>query len=694
MATRLHSTDIPNKLSESLNNYNVTFLTAPPAFGKSVLLTDILSLHNRKAIILIPNKTSIVLLHKYTSKLFSNRKIGYRMSNDSSSSHLDDVTLITTGYFLEWITYNKKIMNNPLTLVIDEAHVSDWQTDLVIRIALYYRVVNKNLKVILSSATLNIERFLHMASCSDSEKLITKDSVDIISLTTEKPNVTVKYIKRLLSQIPSLVKEHLLGINTLVICPGEKEINELMTLFEESEDPLLKSVLVKCLYSKLDTDDISDALEIGNQWTILIATNMVESSVTIKNIDAVIDLGVRKLAYLDNKGRMTLKTKKAAKSNIIQALSRCGRGHKTGLGFVLMTQPEYNLLDEFPEPEVYRNPLYNQIFRLIRAELPIYRVFCEDQLNDYLQEDMIMMRSHGIIKISETGYELTPIGKIISKIQLSLLSNKFLLDVIFHEEPDIWYYAVLIATWTDLTDPMFYKPKMKYKETQEEFSKRHTAIRELYQKYKIGVDSFDEILLIVDNIFINDGCLDDKKESIKLQVEINYKQLGNSGLNSKTIRSWKKLINYTITSLQQFGYFVNTTNKYDIKNSDNLRARLSPYLYSSFSDSFHNINTFHSRTSLKLDNNCSYNLITDDNLSHDRSDLGESKNYIFGLGTFSVGNSDIISKIINYHHPIMSDKSRNLLQNNSNIPIDIWENIIFKYLKLEEKLKLMAASRF
>lgn len=713
MTTKLHSTEIPELLLKSLDNYNVTFLTAPPAYGKSVLLTDVLSSHYRKAIILIPNTTSVMLLHEYTSKIFPDRNIGYKMYNNSNSTQFDDVTLITHGYFLEWITYNKKVMLKPLTLVIDEAHVADWQTDLVIRMALYYRTINKNLKIILSSATLDITRFSQFIP----------DKVDFISLPGEKPNVTVEYIKCNYSEIPNLVVRHLIGVNTLIICPGENEINELMSIFENCEDPVFQCLELKCLYSKLDTEDISDALSIGNEWTILLATNIVESSVTIKNINAVIDLGIRKLAYLDNKGRMSLKTKKAAKSNIIQGLSRCGRGEEVGLGFVLMSERDYKSLEEFPECEVYRNPLYNQIFRLIRAELPIKEMFCEHAVLEGLEEDMELMRSHGIIKFlnsstAERGnnstYELTSMGKIISKIQLSLLSNKFLIDVIFHDETDIWYYALLVATRVDLTDPMFYKPKMKFKESKESFYQRYEVIKEMYQKYKIGSDCLDEVLLISQDLFIITSHKGTDNNGY-IQVDIDYKKLNKSGLNTKSIKNWKKLINYTSASLHGFGYSIKYNGNFNINNSDTLRGRLSPYLYSSYSDSFYNIKSFHNRSSLKIDNNCDYGFIQKrENYKELMTVEGDSAyevilqmcsskkteppkdedDYIFGLGNFSAGHNDIISKIIKYNTPIMSDKVRILMYTNLKIPIDIWENIIFNDLTLKEILNVMTASRF
>ena len=740
MATKLHRTDLPLKLVNSLNNSNVTFLTAPPAYGKSVLLIDVLSSHPKKSIIVIPNRTSVMLLHTYTSKLYHNKKIGYRMSNDSESSKFDDVTLITTGYFLEWITYNKKVMSNPLTLVIDEAHFSDEQTDLVIRIALHQRMHNKNLKVILSSATLDIDRYRTFVG--------RRERIDMITLSGGSPNVKIEYVtnfkqsKSKFSKLPrysppskppegpegtegnviiNLLTTKLNGINTLIICAGENEIYSVKSDIENSKNPILQNVIIKELYSKLDHEDITDALTIGEGWTVILATNIVESSVTIK-IDAVIDFGKRKLVYSDSKGRVILKTCDAAKSNIIQALARCGRGEKMVQGFVLMSKNEYDRLEDFPEPEVYRNLLYNQIIRLIRAELPIREIFKEKELQDNLEDDMMLMRSHGIIKKTEkNNYQLTPIGKIISKVKLSLLSNKFLIDVILHEDPDIWYYALLIATWIDLTDPIFYKPKRKYKEPEESYIKRCSEIMSLYYKYKEGIDCLDEILLITLDIF------EEREETGETGgtggtgggIDINIKKLNNSGLNSKTMKSWKKIINFTTATLCDMGYIITYKTTSNEKNSDMLRSRLTPYLHGAFNDSFYEMCNFMGykgslKGSLKVDNNCNYDfnvinverrriieIMRDNDFPKEeideyknRYDPNDYNNYIFGLNTFSTGNSDIISKIIRCRSPILSDTGRILMYVNLKIPIEIWEQCIFTHLSMKDILNVYTAARF
>ena len=341
MATRLHKTDVPLKLINSLDNYGVTFLTAPTASGKSVLLIDILSSHPQRAIMIIPNRLSVKALHEYTASLYHNRKIGYRISGESVSSNFDDVTLVTTGYFMEYISYNQKILNYPLTLVIDEVHVPDRDTDLIIRVALRHRRFNKNLKVILSSATLDIKRFIGSEENKD---------IDIISGPYKEPNVKMLFEESSINDIDDIIIKYV-GKDILVMCSGEQEIYNVMETLENSTHRYIKDAKIKCIYSKMDQEEF-DFKKVKGDWVIYIATNIIESSITIPDLDVVIDCGERKIACTNSLGSTYLKTVPAAKSNIKQAIGRAGRGTVTGIGIVLMSKQRYDNLKDFPEHEV------------------------------------------------------------------------------------------------------------------------------------------------------------------------------------------------------------------------------------------------------------------------------------------------------------------------------------------------------
>src|SRR5437762_496744 len=156
---KIYHTDVLSRVFKSLYTRTTTVLTGPTGIGKTIGLIDVLAQSGKRAIIVNPHRPAIVEHYKFSTKLFPNHKIGYRMRDYSAGNSQDDVTLMTTGYFLEQITYNPKMLKYPLILAIDEAHEADWQMDLVIRLALWAAKKNPKLKVILSSATLDVKSY-------------------------------------------------------------------------------------------------------------------------------------------------------------------------------------------------------------------------------------------------------------------------------------------------------------------------------------------------------------------------------------------------------------------------------------------------------------------------------------------------------------------------------------------------------
>jgi HrpA-like RNA helicase len=136
---RIYFTDLPDKLIDSLSDPSTVFLSAPTGEGKTLMLIDILACHakntnhKKKCILVIPTKPAVLAIHKYATHIFDH-KIGYRMHDNVISHSKEDITIMVTGYFLEYILHNKSLIHKDYIIAIDEAHDSSLQTDLLVRI--------------------------------------------------------------------------------------------------------------------------------------------------------------------------------------------------------------------------------------------------------------------------------------------------------------------------------------------------------------------------------------------------------------------------------------------------------------------------------------------------------------------------------------------------------------------------------
>lgn len=644
---KIYQTDIPEKVAKSLDNENSIILKAPTGIGKSVCLVKSLAEHYKRGIIAVPNRPAVLALGDYTSKLFPKYQIGYRMSDDTSSDINDDVTIMTTGYTLEYTLHNGRVLMQPLNLVIDEAHESSWQTDLLTRISFYYRKKNKSLKVILSSATLNDELF----SINKSR------NVELIGIPDAKPNIITEYlpsegvlgidtIKKILSS--------LIGVHTLIIFPGEEEISRFISILEETENlPIMR---ITQLHSKLTKEEMQEATTIGDEWTVILSTNIAESAITIKKLGAVIDTGYRKVATTGLKG-MRLEKVKAAKSNIIQSTGRCGREGTQGRAFVLFHKEVHDRLEEYPEGEVHRNPLFQQLYRLIHAKLPIYEVFDDEKLLPKVDRDLAILESHRMLTKNGGEYKLTATGEMVSRLQLSLRSGEFLFSVIKNCPKQIWYYGVVVACWIDLNGDLFASVRSKFREPSDSFQKR---IKKLREKQLQFVDCEKDYLDTVLTIFKLDPAAKD------------------AGLNVKVLKMWKRGIKNTLDMLYSMKINIEI---YSIDN-DVIKSHLMYSMYTVYEDC---IKDYNSRLPIERHSNFyeyerqipldSYILDGEECFVYEYIKTDK----ILALGEFiNTRNECIYNKVVKMCQP---EPTTNLIKATETIT-DIWSHQIFPLLDI------------
>ena len=470
----IYGTQIPNELEKLLTNgEKLIVVTAPTGYGKTVMCNAIMAkfkLHN--CISLMPYRVSVHEMYKYLTKTF-NHRFGYAMRGDTLLHNDDDVVLMTVGYWLSRDLFVNS-GDKPTILMIDEAHDPSWQTDLALRIAMWRLKQGHKLQIIVSSATLDIA------------STIPQDlSVKFLSAGQAVANVEVNYLHKSILSIennamsPKLMQWIYTTISNitdntdtgdiLVIMPGKEEIEKLVTLCEA--DTNLNDYSIHTLYSGLTHDEIQDAITpIVNKRKIVIATNTVENAITIVGMTYVIDSCLRKVSHIDTEGVTSLQLTLASQSNIKQACGRVGRMGITGYAYVMITEDEYNELSVYSENEVCRNPLYSQIIRLVLSNLPIDEVLYPLPIQRIARDVKYLIAED----ILTEDLQITDLGKIVSKLPLSIRAGKF---VAANVDTNHLYDAIILACWID-NNSIFYRPRRKVRESKEDYQQRLDIIDE------------------------------------------------------------------------------------------------------------------------------------------------------------------------------------------------------------------------
>jgi HrpA-like RNA helicase len=179
-----------------------------------------------------------------------------------------------------------------------------------------------------------------------------------VQLSRVNLQVVVHLIKWLLGEW--LQKKMGAEATVLVFLPGKKEIYATMDRLHNNA--LASNLKVLPLFSELDSDEQRYATDttFSGKLKIVLASNIAESSVTIANVDVVIDVGLMKLVR-----GYSLVPEWASKHNIMQRVGRTGR---TGPGKAYLLYPRelYEAMLEAPEPEMLRVPLDKVVLGILK----------------------------------------------------------------------------------------------------------------------------------------------------------------------------------------------------------------------------------------------------------------------------------------------------------------------------------------
>lgn len=468
---KIFQTTLLDELAISIRKNKITVLRAPTGFGKTVVVNHVMSKYIIECqktgqtvpicISSMPYRITVKEMYHYLKKIFPENSFGYLMRGDSCIPDSDHCKLVTSGCCFELIVnmYIERELKTPSIFFIDEAHDASWQTDLVLHILVWLQKKGYPIKIIISSATLDIENQLNGLD------------VKHISLPDEKANIDVAYFDgsfrefddNMKTQILNIIKNFMLETakkisNILIIMPGQNEITTMCEYLTEN----IKDIDVAELHSQLEKEDMEKAIEPSKNGIrkIIVSTNIVENAITIDGLGCIIDCGLRKINCIDKDGIQQLKLEKAAKSNIIQAFGRVGRQGIRGKAYVMMSEKEFEKLPNFAINEVYRNPLYNQIIRLASDKMvcnvhDIMSHISQDKIDEDINK---LIEVDACIKIDQKLIT-TSYGKFMVQVSMSLTASKFLFYAMSNMDKKYQYFYIVTACWIDSNSSFFYTNK-------------------------------------------------------------------------------------------------------------------------------------------------------------------------------------------------------------------------------------------
>ncbi len=371
--------------------------------------------------------------------------VGHKVRFDRDVNEGCYLKVMTDGILLAEIQSDPKLLNYD-TLIIDEAHERSLNVDFLLGYLKLLLPSRPDLKLIVSSATIDTERFSEFF-----------DDAPVVEVPGRMYPVEVRYrppetangeptdrVALAVDEIRELWRKERGDI--LAFFPGERDIVEAARALK---DEALKGAEVMPLYARLPLARQRRAIEAGPSRRVVLATNVAETSLTVPKVSCVVDTGVARVSrYNRHSGVQRLPIEPVSRASAAQRMGRCGR---TGPGVCVRLYSEANLeaRPEFPEPEILRTNLASVLLRM-RAlgirELDTFP-FIDPPARRHVNDGLRLLRELGALDSKD---ELTDTGRRLARLPLDPRLGRMLLAAEVH---DCVADILVIASALSVADP-------------------------------------------------------------------------------------------------------------------------------------------------------------------------------------------------------------------------------------------------
>jgi len=357
-------------------------------------------------------------------------QVGYSIRFENMSTQDTLIKYMTDGMLVrEALT--DPMLSNYGVIMIDEAHERTQSTDLILGLVKKILAQRPQLRVIISSATLQAQEFVDFFGPEICKTIMVQGRLfPVDEYFLESP--TNNYIARTVELVANIHSSKPLEEDILVFLTGRDEIEQTVQAIADHSakiHPKLPKLMPLALYAGLSTESQYHIFEPSpeNLRKVVVATNIAEASVTIEGIVHVIDCGYVKLRVYDPFTRIeSLVKMPVSKAGAIQRKGRAGRTQK-GACYRMFPQRQWDELPTSQPPELQRSALAPVLLQL--KALGVNNIlrfdFLSPPFREYLVEALEILYYLDAI---DDHANLTPTGKKMAQLPLGIMTSKVLVS--------------------------------------------------------------------------------------------------------------------------------------------------------------------------------------------------------------------------------------------------------------------------
>lgn len=425
------------EILDAVDTHQVTIITAETGAGKSTQIPQYLAEHGyNRVIVTQPRILAARNLTRRVREEWSERHaedanlvVGYRTAHERDDSGNTKILYCTDGLQLVREITGVGISERQV-LVLDEVH--EWNENMEVLVAWAKKRAEEDprFKIVIMSATIETDA---LASFFGTDA--------IINIPGRHFEVTKRRGEDLLTELFNQLNNR--GKNMLVFLPGKAEIQAVTEAIEKKATTAKVPVIP--LHSQLEAEDQQKAFLNYPNGKIILATNIAQTSVTIDDVDMVIDSGLERQSEVRS-GVEGLFIAQISQADILQ---RAGRAGRTKPGEYVLAQYDTMPCTPFEErppyaiPEILRKHIDRLTLRLANVGIDIETLdFYHDPSRGAIRRAKKTLLALGAM--SPSG-EVTNIGRQMEQFPVESNYARMLVESLMFPKPVQSKLAAIIA---------------------------------------------------------------------------------------------------------------------------------------------------------------------------------------------------------------------------------------------------------
>ena len=476
---------------------------------------------------------------RVATEIQDSSKVSYKIRFSDQTSDNTLIKVMTDGVLLSEIK-NDKYLSKYEVIIIDEAHERSLNIDFLLGCIKKILPFRPDLKVIITSATIDHQKFIHYFKNAEDIKISGRTYPVDIRYQNDEDFADFSLQERILYAIEELGRGDI-----LIFLPTERDIHETLVYLNKQQ---LRFTEVLPLFSRLSNKEQNKIFNPDSSMRrIILATNVAETSLTVPRIKYVIDSGLARVSRYSYRTKIQrLPIEKISQASANQRAGRCGR-LSAGVCIRLYSEEDFLSRKEFTDPEILRTNLASVILQMLFLRLGNIQdfSFIDEPDSRFVKDGYKLL--YELQAISQPNYSKPKITADGLKMAVMPLDPKLAKMVLESQRQNCLQEIIYIVSFLSIRDP---------RERPLNFQKNAD------EKHAVDKDKNSDFITII---------------NLANRLKIELKDLSNKQkrhyfrknfISPVRYNEWNDIYRQIVENINQFGWKLNLNSENDSKQID------------------------------------------------------------------------------------------------------------------------------